>query len=240
MSDPTVLVAIQAELREAREELNALEANADAAARAKTSFEKQRADLAALKPLAEPEVARLDALLAGLRDTELRKLTLRTRIAALKAEEASILAGQRRKNLVEQLATTRAELRVRRAEFAALERTIKSAQAEVELHQRQFAAVVQVIAASEQQRPRAAQFLPAGADPDVDAWRRRHAALEEERERLIAKRATLPNLHLLRLEAVRLNDRITAVTSTQEDIERALSGVAGLPLPSERGGVFAA
>ncbi len=152
----------------------------------------------------------------------------------LVAQAEAAQAKERRVQLIDQLKTTRAELRTQQKALEKIRGQVFNGQADLDNVRREIGVVAEALSMFEGQRPSVAGYLP--EDPEVLAWRDKCATLEAELERLRAKRVALPNIELLRAEGVNLAQRVQALQFSESNILNALDGTLA---QSPVGGVFA-
>ncbi len=109
--------------------------------------------------------------------------------AALDRAEAT-QRNEKRKALVEQLKQVRAELREAHRTYRRLASQIKSEDALRARLQAELLVALSAVSESLSLRPQAADYLE--NDEEVVAWRKRHTALEAERDRLFTLRDAVP------------------------------------------------
>ena len=146
------------------------------------------------------------------------------------AQAETAQAAERRAQLIDQLKTTRSELRSKTRELEKLKAKILKSQSALDNCREEIVRHSDALAMVQAQRPDVAAYLP--DDPESVEWRKKCIALEDALEVWQARRATLPNVELLRIEGVALAQRVQQLMYAESNTLRELD-------PQERtGGVF--
>jgi len=132
-------------------------------------------------------------------------------------------AEERRAELTQQLASVRAELRVKQPELARLKVVVLNQQAAEDNLRRKILSRRDTINTLHAERPAVADVLP--DDPDVLNWRAAVEAREAEVLALQDELRAMPNINLLRTEGVELTQRIQALQHAEVNLLNALSAV---------------
>lgn len=131
------------------------------------------------------------------------------RAAQLKAELAAIESAQRKERhskLIDELAAIRTELKAKRKAYSVLEKQVLEGQAAVDSIYSSQMAVIDARGRLASVRPQIADYLP--NDETVVAWTTNINALDARLAKLREARSKLPNVQLLRIEAVQTHDAI--------------------------------
>ena len=135
---------------------------------------------------------------------------------------------------VKQLKAVRAELRTKRAAFDKLAKRIMQGQEDLNAVYANQTAVIAALGRLQDAKPEIADFLP--NEPEVLEWKDNVRILTGRLEKLKAARLALPNVELLRIEAVQLRERIQQLQYAESNCLHRLDGTVATTRP---GGVFA-
>lgn len=153
----------------------------------------------------------------------------RTQLAQAEADARK----ERRTKLIEDLRTVRSELKAKRKTYAQLERKVLEGQAALDSIYSSQMAVIDARGRLQTVRPEIADFLP--NDPEVLEWNDNIRILDERLVKLREARSKLPNVQLLRAEAMRTHDAIMQLEWREGNILNELNN----SLAKNRvGGVF--
>jgi hypothetical protein len=159
-------------------------------------------------------------------------LTAREALSRAEAEQKK----QQRAELLKRLEGVRKDLRAARARYLELEHAIRTARENVAKVREELKRTIERVSQSVDAQPAVADVLP--GDPEVAQWRRRHDALEAERDRIIARLHALPDPDTYVVEMVRLSDPAVGILPNLERSEANLLRQLD-PRPDEwKGGLY--
>lgn len=160
-------------------------------------------------------------------------------IEVFQAQAALDAAKQRqqeeqRQHDTDKLANIRSDKREKRAELHKIEGSHKRNSERLAHVQNKLNQVLLKIDQSWRDRPAVAD-IPLLHDPEVIAWKRDHKRLEDERDKLIEQRNSVPQVDLL--AAVRLAEEIRRLEYAEQNLLDKLNGSLGKVPASSIGGV---
>jgi uncharacterized protein YoxC len=150
-----------------------------------------------------------------------------TQARAALAQAEQVAAAEHRVQLVERLRTIREELLPKREQLEPLAQTIRELQAKVDGVRQKIDEVTQAMAALDDRRPLAADYL--GSDSETSGYFRQRKILGGELDRLIALRGSLPNLAEMRWRGVQLRQRVEELQYAESCVLNELAGDIGVP-----------
>jgi hypothetical protein len=140
------------------------------------------------------------------------------------AELRKKAADEQRQHDTDKLASVRAELRTKRAELHKVEGNHKRQNEQRARIQSKLNQVLLEIDESWRQRPVVAD-IPLLHDPEVIAWKRDHKRLEDERDKLIEQRNSVPQVDLM--AAVRLAKEVESLEYSEGNLLNKLTNSFG-------------
>lgn len=200
----------------------------------KTTIESLRDELAQL----EAEQLRAELAQQEVEQRKERRAALTKQLAELRVAVVAQQEVEQRKEgrtkLTKQLGEVRTELRTKRSAFDKLAKRILHGQEDLNAVQGNMMAVIDALGRYQAAKPSVVDFLP--SDPEAVEWNDNVRILSERLEKLKAEKLALPNVQLLRIEAIGMRERIAQLKCAEGNIVSELDGTLAV---NRVGGVFA-
>ena len=200
----------------------------------KTTVDKLHAELAQL----EAEQLRAELAQQEVEQRKQRRAALTKQLAELRAavdaQQEVEQRKERRTKLTKRLAEVRAELRSKRSAFDKLAKRIMQGQEDLNAVNGNMMAVIDALGRYQAAKPAVVDFLP--SDPEAVEWNDNVRILSKRLEKLKTGKLALPNVQLVRIEAIGMRDRIQQLEYAESNIVNELEGTLA---QNRVGGVFA-